>query len=152
MKRTIITAGLLIGLIGSVSAQTNVEKAVRFRVEKAVPSVEMQAKVHLLEVAVQNANSGMLQSNASAQLQELGKFRWNTNGAQLQELGAFPWGHEGHECQYDPNYRRNSASLLEMGIGVRMYPFEAKATDGEQLNTLGSFGGGSYDAMRRLIY
>ena len=132
MKRTLITAGLLIALAGSMSAQSNVEKAERFRVQKETSTVETQTAGDVMEAAVTDEAANMLENNASEQLQELGPrwrwwntgqigelgaFGWNENAAQLDELGPrWKWWNAGQIEELGPRYRWwNAGQIDELG-------------------------------------
>lgn len=117
MKRTLITAGLVIGLIGSVSAQSNVEKAKRFRAQKKVASMETQTKAHLMQFATQTMPVNVLESNANAQIKELGPFGWNSNAVQVKELGGFIWNSNAEQVKELGGYLWNNdaAQVKELG-------------------------------------
>lgn len=110
MKRLIIIVAILMVCLSSTFAQTtsNVEKAVRYRVQKDTSKVETQAKTYLMNVAEQAKASCVLQNNSSAQLEELGPRRWANcwswggNTTQLEELGpryAIGWSFGGNATQ-----------------------------------------------------
>ena len=121
MKRTILTAGLIIGMIGSVSAQSNVEKAKRFRAAKIASSVEKHAKAYLTQTAAQIVAMQALENKSAAQLDELGLRKmivWGDNNAsQIKELGGYLWNNDAAQLDDLGGLFRNAGKFIGKAIG-----------------------------------
>ena len=112
MKRTMLATGLVICMIGSASAQSNVEKAKRFRAQPTTSSIEMHAKNHLMGVAAQNFQ-------AAAQVSELRAVITNGNATEIKELGNNFWGDNVSQVkELGGNYwNGNATQIKKLGSG-----------------------------------
>ena len=137
MKRTLITAGLLIALAGSMSAQSNVEKAERFRVQTETSTVESQSASEVVQTAAADEAANVLENNATEQLQELGpRWRW-WNAGQIGELGSFGWSQNSAQLdELGPRWKWWNAGQLEE-LGKRYAIGWSGGGNAQQLEELG---------------
>jgi hypothetical protein len=140
LKKALFSMVFLGMSVAPLFAQSNVDKAVRFRAKAPNPEVAVQNDAATrIEQTKELRRIPALLAGSSAQLRDLGGFIWNHSDRQLEDLGGYIWANSGSQLEglgqsrYAVAWFNSGSQLKDLGPTARPPFFSAG-----QLKDLGS--------------